>query len=199
MSAEILAFAPARTNAELIEQVAQLGYITGRTLDLTYGVHGGFWARWRPAELVTNDLYGAVECDHHEDFCRTGFEMGSFETVVFDPPYKLNGTPGLAEMDGRFGVGERATRRDRMASIVQGTVEACRLSSRWVLVKCKDQVNGGRVRWQRDIVTQAAWAMEFEKVDDLPLEAHVPQPGNRSQQHAARNFSSLLIFKMAPR
>ncbi len=184
-------------NAALIADVAQLGYIEGRVLDLTYG-RGNFWTDWKPEELVGNDItLGAAEYSH--DFCRTAFETDEFKTVVFDPDYKLSGTPALGDFDDRYGIDIPKTRRERMASICAGTVEACRLSSCWVLVKCMDQVNGGKVRWQTDIVTQLAWAMEFGKVDSFHVRGGMPQPKGRSQDHARRYFSTLLVFKRQPR
>ena len=176
-------------NGSLIADVAALGYIEGSVYDLTYG-GGGFWTKWLPAEGVAHD---------GQNFRSTKWETGHFDTVVFDPPYRLNGQPSLGAFDSRYGIEERTTRRDRMALICAGTVEACRISSKWVLVKCMDQVNGGRVRWQTDIVTQLAWAMEFEKVDSFHVRGGMAQPAGRSQEHARRMFSTLLIFRRQPR
>jgi hypothetical protein len=44
------------TNAHLIADVARLGYLDGRVIDVTYGEHGGFWKVWRPEHLVAHDL-----------------------------------------------------------------------------------------------------------------------------------------------
>lgn len=175
-------------NGTLIADVAALGYITGRVLDLTYG-GGKFWARFRPDDLTVSE----------DDFRLTPWPSGEFDTVVFDPPYKLNGTPSLGDFDNRFGIAERTSRRDRMALICAGAIETFRLSKTWALVKCMDQVNGGKVRWQTDIVTQLAWAMEFEKVDSFHVRGGMPQPAGRSQEHASRRFSTLLIFRRQPR
>jgi hypothetical protein len=78
------------SNAHLIADVARLGYLRREypTLDPTYG-KGVFWRIWKPDVLVTHDIkLDGVDVrrlkDHHK--------KGEFPQVVFDPPYKLNGT-----------------------------------------------------------------------------------------------------------
>lgn len=190
---DVLAISTALDNAELIAQAAQLGYVEGDVLDLSYGV-GGFWKVHEPQHLTTNDALrdGAK---YHLDARFTGWEERSFDTVVWDPPYKLNGTPAMSEMDARFGIEVPTTRCGRMSLILSGVIEACRLSKKWVLVKCQDQVNSGQVRWQTDDVTTVARCCEFRKVDALHLPGGLPQPEGRSQQHARRNYSTLLILR----
>jgi hypothetical protein len=78
-----------KTNAAMInEAVRPLGYVTGRTLDATYGEKAGFWKLWRPDELTTNDM-NAEAAEHHHDFRWLPWHDHEFETVVYDPPYKL--------------------------------------------------------------------------------------------------------------
>ena len=45
-----------RTNGQAIADLATLGLLEGAVLDLTVGPRAGFWARYRPEVLVTNDL-----------------------------------------------------------------------------------------------------------------------------------------------
>ena len=53
----MLAIGQARTSAELMLDVVELGYLdrTMVTLDPTWGL-GRFWKRWRPDHLVGSDL-----------------------------------------------------------------------------------------------------------------------------------------------
>ena len=80
----------------------RLGYLEGSVLDATYG-HGRFWRDYRPPKLVPLDLdrtYGVMVAD----FTALPLVDDSFDTVVFDPPYKLNGTP-THSLDFHYGVG----------------------------------------------------------------------------------------------
>ena len=140
------------TNAELIEDVARLGYLSGQILDCTYG-YGTFWKNWRPAE----DRFVACDIDEAKsplgvsiNFCKLPFNSERFDSVVFDPPYKMNGTsrPEDRAADERYGVHIPARWQDRMQLICDGLIECMRVSRRYVLAKCMDQVVSGRKVWQ---------------------------------------------------
>ena len=65
------------------------------------------WRRWvvTPARAVinkANDL-GKGHPDIRFDFCHPPFASNTFDVVVYDPPYKLNGKPD-ADVDERYGV-----------------------------------------------------------------------------------------------
>lgn len=145
-----------RSNAHMIaEAVAPLGYVEGTVLDLTYGVKGGFWTVYRPDLLVSNDL-NAPGTDLGYDFRRLPMPDGWCTTVVLDPPYKLNGQPAMGDMDHRFGTGgKRLNRAEKLAMICDGAREGYRVTAKWLLVKVMDQVEGGQMRWQTDMVTRA--------------------------------------------
>jgi len=168
---EVLSIGTWRDNAELIADVARLpGYLEPErgdpwsVLDVTYGVAGGFWKRYRPATLVTNDLateaeMGSrvvpVETDHHWSYLAIPLDANSFDVVVFDPPYKLNGTPALGEQDVRFGTTKRTSRDEVLTDMRLGAIECYRVARRRLFVKCMDQVEGGEMRWQTDLITRA--------------------------------------------
>ena len=81
------------SNAEMIEDVARLGYLDGKILDCSFG-YGTFWANWTPDDFVACDLDPEKSpCGYSVDFRDMPFTDKSFDVVVFDPPYKLNGTP----------------------------------------------------------------------------------------------------------
>jgi len=168
------------TNARMIaEAVMPLGYIEDDVFDATYGRHGGFWTDWRPDDLTTNDL-NAEYVDHHYDFRALPFGERSFTTVVFDPPYKLNGTPTMGDMDSRFGVGQRMTRDEKLAMIRDGAIECWRITDERLLVKVMDQVVGGRVRWMARMVTDALEPLGASLADQFQfLITPRPQPPRR--------------------
>src|SRR5688572_16542597 len=95
----IYAISPYKSNAELIEAAAKLGYLKREwvTLDPTYG-NGTFWKLWRPEALYCHDLAWTGM-----DFTNLTYQDSHFDAVVFDPPYKLNGTP-TPGVDTRYGV-----------------------------------------------------------------------------------------------
>lgn len=190
MSAPILAVQAWPTNAHLIADCVRLGYISGRVLDPTYG-RGNWWNVYRPAGLTAHDLkVDGVDFRHlpHAD--------GTFDTVAFDPPYKLNGTP-TDKVDEPYGVNVVDTRDGRHQLIRDGITECARVLAPdgHLLVKCQDQVNGGKVRWQTHEFTAHALELGLTLVDSLMILAYRPQPDGRRQVHARRNYSTLLIFR----
>lgn len=200
---EILSIDPKvyKGNAELIAHgVAPMGYIRGSVLDLTYG-EGTFWKLWGPMALIANDL-DPDKGDFHEDFRHTPWANASFDTVVLDPPYKLQGTPSSGEMDRRFGT----TEYRQLAAIeklhVEGCTEAARLSREYVLVKTMAQVSGGRSRWLPDLVSETMRELHCRKVTQFFLVGHRAQPKTnpdgspRRQVTPRNNYSQLLVFEV---
>lgn len=181
------------TNASLMCDVQRLGYVEGEVLDATYGVAGGFWTLYRPQWLVTNDLNAPADMGF--DFRRFPLPDGWCDTVVYDPPYKLNGTPADDVMDARFGTGTHATIGERVAMIEAGAVECWRLTRKWLLVKCMDQVVSGQMVWQTHLIHNLLAPLGARLKDRFDfLTTPRAQPGNRPQQHARSNYSTLLVF-----
>lgn len=185
-----------KSNAELIYDVAALGYLRKEwwTLDPTYG-HGTFWKLWRPDFLLGSDLDPALcHLAPPDDFTALRWEDQVFDAVVFDPPYKLNGRPDPL-VDKRYGVDGRVSWQDRLTLIALGTVECARVCSGNLLVKCMDQVCSGQMHWQTDIVTRLAEASGFRKVDRFDMVGKArKQPDGRRQVHARGRGSTLLVF-----
>lgn len=175
-----------KSNAELFEAIAlsPLPYLsaTRRTLDPTYGV-GTFWKVWKPDELVATDG-DPVKSPTGEsvDFTRLPHADASFASIVFDPPYKLNGRPTI-EVDDRYGVAVAASRDERHELMLAGVTECERVLAPggFLLVKCQDQVNGGAVRWQTDLVTRRAEELELVKVDSFLFLGGREQPADRTR------------------
>lgn len=197
----VLDFDPARrTNAHLIADVAALGYLRDEdlVLDTTFGL-GRFWAQFRPLRLVACDLdpsrvpAGGLVVD----FTDLPFADGTFDVVVFDPPYKLNGRAGSHASDAGYGVATTATAAERLGLIGAGLVECIRVAKVGgaLLVKCQDQVVSGRKTWQRRIVANAAEALGCVQLDELYVTGHRPQPPGRRQVHSRSNSSALLVLR----
>lgn len=194
------------TNGHMIADVARLGYLDGEVLDVTYG-RGVFWKQWEPKRLFTNDLHvdsaGHGIGHHMWDFLTPPARrwLERFDSVVFDPPYKLNGTH--YEVEDRYGVAEHCTNGDRIERLLIGAHHTSHLvkPGGYLLVKCQAQVAGGRVRWQPRLVANHLTepgpnGPRFEQVDEFTFTYQPrPQPANRSQQHARRNLSTLLVFQ----
>lgn len=195
----ILAATPWRTNGELIAACADLGYLhrDWPTLDPTWGA-GTWWKVWKPLHLTGHDLDPDKAPDGRStDFRHLPHPDGAFAAVAFDPPYKLNGTP-THDVDHRYGVAEGYTSRaDRHQLILDGLTECARVlaAEGILLVKCQDQVNAGRVRWQTDLITQHAHELGLDKIDALLMLGGRKQPDGRRQVHARRNYSTLLILQ----
>lgn len=190
----ILDFDPERTdNGQLIADVAKLGYIKRYdfVLDATYG-KGTFWKSWKPMHLTHHD----IKVDG-VDFRDLPYVDDHFDVVVFDPPYKLNGTPSLGDFDDAYGIQDVSDWRDRMRLIVDGAKECARVAGKHLLTKQQDQVVSGQMRWQTDAVTEAVTSLGFRKADrcDFVNKTSQKQPAGRRQVHARHSVSQLLVFK----
>lgn len=182
------------TNAHMIKDCARLGYLRRDwlTLDPTYGL-GNFWTEWRPdvGKFIYDDKYTLDGADFRHMHWNDGF----FDAVVYDPPYKLNGTPSPEER--RYGVEVPTRWQDRILLMQQGQKECARVLKPGgiLLSKCMDQVVSGKVRWQTDIMTMQAKADGLVKIDRLDFMTNPrPQPHAR-QMHARRNYSTMLVFQ----
>ena len=204
MSAPVLAVGGWRNNAEMIrDAVVPLGYLRADwdTLDPTFGL-GRFWALWCPDRLVASDLDPAKSpTGTPVDFRDLPHPDASFDAVVFDPPYKLNGTStgrGASASDADYGVAGPATWQARHELIRDGITEATRVlkPGGMLLVKCQDQVCSGQVRWQTREFAAHAEGLGHRLVDRFDLLGHRPQPAGRRQVHARRNTSTLLILRL---
>lgn len=192
-----------RTNGELIAACQRLGYIGDRdlVLDVTYG-RGTWWSVWRPKHLTGCDIdLNKSPVGYSVDFTAMPFDDGMFTVVAFDPPYKLNGTP-THDVDERYGVSGAYTSRDaRHKLILDGFTDCARVLDVGgrLLAKCQDQVNGGQVRWQTDMLTDLGDKLGLSKVDAFLMLGGRAQPDGRRQVHARRNYSTLLVFQKRSR
>jgi hypothetical protein len=119
----------------------------------------------------------------------------SFDAVVLDPPYKLNGTP-TEEVDDRYGVHIVRSWQYRLQLIELGILECSQVARRYLLLKCQDQVCAGQKRWQTYQFTKCGEACGLILVDRFDmLGTPRPQPAGRRQVHTQVNYSTLLVFR----
>lgn len=188
------------TNADLIVDVARLGYLRHewRTIDPTYG-RGIWWQRWRPAELICHDrdtLDGV-------DFRHLPHPDGAFAAATFDPPYVLMGgreTTTKVDFADRFGILDAPrTLPELEALITDGFTDVHRVvrPGGVVLVKCKDAVTSGGLWSGSYLVLRHAEALGATLADRfLFVTAPGPTPWDH-QIHARHNYSELLVFRKA--
>lgn len=194
----VLAIAKWPTNGHLIADCARLGYLRADdlVLDPTYG-YGTFWKVWRPTNLIACDL-DVTKSPMGEpiDFTALPFAHLGFDAVVFDPPYKLTGTPAnTGGIDERFGVHAPARWQDRMELIAAGAAECARVCERTLLIKCQDQVVSSKIRWQTRMIADVVEPLGFGLRDRFDYLSHRAQPAGRRQINAHRGSSQLLVFE----
>jgi hypothetical protein len=202
---EVLSIGPWRTNAELIAYgVVPLGYIdeSEPVLDCTYGL-GKFWTLYCPPTFVGTDANADFSpWGHAVDFryLYETFAPDTFGTVVFDPPYKLNGTStgkGPSALDRLYGVDGRyvawQTKHRIIRDGILGALSVLRPKG-WLLLKCMDQVSSGAVRWQTREFSDYAEAQGCRLVDMLHLPTK-PRKQLGDQVHSRRNYSTLLVLR----
>jgi hypothetical protein len=188
------------TNAEMIADVTRLGYLDGTVLDSTFGM-GKFWTKRQPQHLLKADLYRLTYQPtnppaYQWDFTALPLRNECVDSVVFDPPFKLSGTPSLGEFDVRYGIERTVRWQDKVTTILDGATECARVARKFLLVKTQDQVCSGKVRWLTDDITQTVGGLGFRKRDRFDLISPPrPQPLGRTQKHARRNMSTLLVFE----
>lgn len=198
---EILAFGSWKNNAELIASCFDLGYLKDEwlTLDPTYG-EGRFWKLRRPWNLIASDINPKSTREQFVakiDFTDTRLADAQFDAVVFDPPYKLNGTGGSHPSDAGYGVADKLSWQDRHQLIYNGIDECVRVlkSGGYLLIKCQDQVCSGAVKWQTRLFADHAESLGCTLVDMLHLQGYRKQPEGRRQVHARRNYSTMLVLR----
>lgn len=201
------------TNGHLIYDAWRLGYVRGHVYDATPG-RSSLWTQqlkaevpgvkphrcWKLADNITELSFNW----RRNDFRNLPEVTATFDTVLYDPPYKLNGTPSMGEMDERYGIAVPTKEADRLELMCEGLVECARITRKGghVLAKCQDQVCSGRMVWQTDVLTDAVDEYRGQpdhpmvKVDRFDMIGHtVPQPAGRTQKHAYGRGSTLLVFR----
>ncbi|HKO85640.1 MAG TPA: hypothetical protein VJ140_14030 [Actinomycetota bacterium] len=141
----ILRVQPYKHNGGLIANAHKLGHIFGRVLDASWG-RGVWWQHdawdgieqlvgmdidWLKATGEARGMRRRTEWSARGDFRRPPFRPQSFDTVLLDADYKLNGTPTTAEskwvktpqgadVDERYGAHVRKRWEERMGDLLDG-------------------------------------------------------------------------------
>lgn len=181
-------------NCDLIAAVAPL-YLSGSVLDVTYG-EGKWWTRFTPDPFTFHDLK-----TDGVDFRDLPHPDQSFDTVVYDPPYvPAGGAPTVPRLHddfrGAFGLTVGRTAAEFDALVMDGLAEVCRVSGRWVLVKCMEFVGSASFRDMPTEITNAARGHGFV-VHDRIVHFAGSGPGGHNifkVKRARRVHSYLLVF-----
>lgn len=213
------------TNAELIFDVAKLGYLRGtdHILDPTYE-KGTWWNLWRPEKLTTLDRKR-----DGTDFRSLEYPDGSFDAIAFDPPYVCPGgrkTSTIPAMHARYGMAEGTfedpdfrTPEELQQIINAGLAEMYRLvrpslkralsddgANGIVVVKCMDYIWSGRLfegsYYTRKHAETLGFECEdrFEFIGDARAQPSTNPDGSpRRQVHARRNLSTLFVLRRPAR
>jgi hypothetical protein len=199
-----------KNNAELIAEVAALyrfDECVGFAIDLTYNT-GKWWKKWKPKNLVANDIdqrYGAFHEDYRE---RTGWDDGFFDLVAYDPPYQSQGgrktstVPGMNDAYGRDLSAKSPAENQEWINL--GLTEAVRICrpGGYVLCKTMDYRSSGKL-WLGN-----HWTLTHALTLPVEVEAiyrHVTEPGpqpklnpdgsDRPQLSPRNNSSTLYLFR----
>lgn len=186
------------TNADLIFDVARLGYIKqdDLVLDPTYG-RGIWWQKFRPDKLVTHDI--ALD---GVDFRNLPYPPGLFDVVAYDPPYVSVGgrkTTSMPDFQRRYGMTDAPTSPAALQRLINdGLTEVMRVVKPKGYIACKSQdyVSSGKLWIGTHWTLSHAVNIGLTCVDRFEHIAGVrPQPPGRRQVHARRNLSTLFIFQ----
>jgi SAM-dependent methyltransferase len=203
-----------KSNADLIADVARLGYLRPewRVLDPTWG-RGKWWSKWRPLELVATDLRPANELGAPftggVDFRHLPFPSASFDAVTFDPPYVSVGgrsSTGMPDFHDRYGMTDAPSSPAQVQELINAGMAECRRVVRpggTLLVKTQDYVSSGKLWPGTHHTLSAAFELELELVDRLEhISRPRPQPPRSladgtpaPQRHARRNLSTLFVLR----
>lgn len=198
--APVLAATHWKSNADLILDVVELGYLRyeDHVLDPTYG-KGTWWKKWYPKLLTFHTPRVVGASIDFRDMSR--YADDTFDVVAFDPPYVSVGgrkTTGIADMHDAYGLTDAPTSPWGVQHLINDGLRECnRVAKRVVLVKCQDYISSGKF-WPGSFYTQrfACDVLGMEVLDRFVHVTHPrPQPPRAKQHHARNNLSVLFVFK----
>jgi hypothetical protein len=165
--------------------------------DVTYG-RGLFWRRHNGVRrLIGSDIRALRGIAVQTDFRALPYRDNYFDAVVLDPPY-LHDPGAHHSTDARYGAATMmgaATHDDILDLYRGGITEAARVLKRGglLLLKCQDEIIGGRQRWSHIELKVIAAESGFVALDLLILAPRARVPiRRRSRQVYARKAHSFL-------
>jgi hypothetical protein len=187
-------------NDFLMAQVAKLYFRPGdRIADVTFG-KGRFW---RQIDLTKYDFHASdllTVPDHPYDFRHLPYRSETLDVHVFDPPYMRN-PPARRYMDAdykNFETTKGFSHDDIIQLYRDGMAEGHRVLKRsgLMLVKCKDEMEGGRQRMSHiEIYDIAVKDMNMEVKELFVLTPKSLQIRFRHENRARKNHSYLWVFQ----
>ena len=195
----ILAATPWTSNAQLIADCYELGYLDGHVLDPTFG-KGNWWTVWRPETLTAHDL--DPERGDGVDYRNLPEPDGTFDSVAFDPPYVSIGgrqTSGIKDIHRAYGMADTPKSPWGLFEYnTLGFAECVRVLKRGgaITYKSQDYISSGKFQPVTHWIITDALRRGLEYVDRLEHTGSIrPQPPGRRQVHARRNLSTMLVFR----
>ena len=186
-------------NDELIKAVANFYLKDGDTVaDPTFG-KGVFWKKIDTTKykFFPSDLKTCPQAPY--DFRKLPYETGTFDAVIFDPPYCHN--PGNMMINDNYQNKETTKgmyHNDIIKLYLEGIMEAKRIlkNEGQLWVKCKDEIESGFQRWSHTELKEIAEKLGFYTKDFFILVQKMnPIVQIKIQQHARKNHSYLWVFK----
>jgi len=188
-------------NADLFPDVLKLYAKPGdRIADVTYG-KGTFWKK------VDTSLYTCLFTDlvtHGIDMRRLPYPDKHLDMIIIDPPYAFQGgrntaLPGLAITTTYRGI-ETALAGHKAILLLYfgGLKEAYRTlkSSGFAVVKCQDEIEGGKQKWSHIEIYLAAKHLGFIAEDlFVMVQQGKPTMRHKHQLHARKNHSYFWVFR----
>jgi hypothetical protein len=186
-------------NDHLLAQVAKLYLRPGdRIADVTYGT-GRFWRKvdltqydFCPSDLLTVP-------DHPYDFRNLPYRSADFDVHVLDPPYMSHASRGIHNADYRNAETTNCFSHGEIVRLYRhGMMEGHRIlkPGGLMLVKCKDELEGGRQRMSHIEIHDIAVCDLGMAVQDLFVLTQIhPLAHLGGSQHAWKNHSYLWVFR----
>ena len=129
------------SSPQAVKALLSLVTFTEPILDCTYG-NGRFWVGSTRTIIGCDRAYGRAR-DCCCSFLALPFRDGSFELVVYDPPFH----PSVhSHEEARFGsLGRNEIELKQL--FVRGLHETWRVSGKYLLVKCQDYIHNHHPQW----------------------------------------------------
>jgi hypothetical protein len=184
------------TSAQAITRLlAVLFPDAGTALDTTFG-NGRFWDGTAHVSVTGLDIDPARAKHVACDFTALPFADGSFDVVIFDPPFLTDEGKRVGSIMGaRFKT--YPTLAELQPAVEHGTREAFRVAKLGIIVKCQTYMHASKLvrmpRWIED-----ALAPGVELFDELHLVSRskvTDRKWTRSQLSVWSNHSTFLVFR----